>query len=439
MMKQKQVFNNAKWIIVCKIAQSILQLIIGMISARYLGPSNYGLISYASSIVAFALPVMKLGFDAILVHELVESPEKEGEIMGTSMVLNIASSILCIFGVSGFAAIANMGETETILVCVLYSISIFFAAVEMIQYWFQYKLLSKFSSAAMLVAYLFVSVYKIYILASAKNIYWFAVSHSVEYAIIGAMLIFLYFRKGGDRFSFSFDRAKKMFSKSKHYILASLMIVVIQNTDHIMLTMMVGEAENGYYAAAITAAGVAQFVYNALIDSFRPLILSAKKNDAYQYEKNISRLYGIIIYTSVLQSLVFHILASFIIELLYGAAYAAAVPVLQILTWYRAFSFMGTIRNIWLLAEEKQKYLPWINLSGVLLNIVMNFFMIPMWGACGAAVASLLTQVFMNFIFGFIFRPVRKNNMLMLRGISPVFFFKETKLIVRSLLKKEED
>ena len=63
-MKQKQVLNNAKWIIVCKIAQSILQLVVGMLCARYLGPSNYGLIGYASSVVAFVLPVMKLGLDA---------------------------------------------------------------------------------------------------------------------------------------------------------------------------------------------------------------------------------------------------------------------------------------------------------------------------------------------------------------------------------------
>ena len=143
-MKAKQVFNNAKWIIICKIAQSILQLIVGMISARYLGPSNYGLISYAGSVVAFALPLMKLGFDAILVHELVENPDKEGEIMGTSLMLNLFSSVLCMGGVAAFASVANFGETQTIIVCVLYSTLMLFAALEMIQYWFQYKLFSKY-------------------------------------------------------------------------------------------------------------------------------------------------------------------------------------------------------------------------------------------------------------------------------------------------------
>lgn len=437
-MKQKQVINNAKWIIVCKIAQSILQLLIGMVSARYLGPSNYGLINYAASIVAFALPIMKLGMDAILVHELVESPDREGEILGTSLLLNVVSGVLCIGGVSIFAWLANMGERETIIVCLLYSISILFAALEMIQYWFQYKLLSKYSSIIMLVAYLFVSAYKIYLLATSKSIYWFAISHSVEYGLISFLLLMFYRRNNGATFYFSLLRAKKMLSKSKHYIFAALMVVVIQNTDHIMLTSIVGKSENGYYSAAITSAGVAQFVFTAIIDSFRPMILSSKKTDNLEYEKNISRLYGIIIYLSIAQSLVFTIFAPIIVNVLYGSEYAATIPVLQILTWYRAFSFMGTIRNIWLLAEEKQKYLPSINLVGVALNIVLNALLIPTWGARGAAFASLVTQVAMNFAFGFVFRPIVRNNILMMRGINPKKFAGEIKLLVKEMRKKDE-
>ncbi|MBR5272416.1 MAG: flippase [Clostridia bacterium] len=436
-MKEKQVVKNASWIIVCKVMQSVMQLVIGMISARYLGPDNYGLINYAASIVAFALPIMKLGFDAILVHELVESPEKEGEIMGTSLLANVVSSVACMIGVFGFSAIVDYGKTETIIVCVLYSLSVFFAALEMIQYWFQYKLMSKYSSIIMLIAYVFVSAYKIFLLATAKSIFWFAVSHSVEYGLIGIMLIVTYYKKGGTRLSFSFQRFRKMLRKSRPYIGAAIMVVVIQNTDHVMLTKMVGEAENGYYAAAITCAGVAQFVYTAIIDSFRPLILSSKKTDEAAYEKNLSRLYSVVTYLALAQNLVFAIGAHWMVKWLYGVEYMAAVPVLQILTWYRAFSFMGTIRNIWLLAENKQKYLPFINMFGVVCNIVLNAVMIPFFGAVGAATASLITQFAMNFGFGFIFKQIRKNNQIMMVGLNPAFLLRESKDIIRAIRKKK--
>jgi O-antigen/teichoic acid export membrane protein len=216
-----------------------------------------------------------------------------------------------------------------------------------------------------------------------------------------------------------------------------MMIVIIQNTDHIMLTAMIGTVENGYYAAAITTAGIVQFVYVAIIDSFRPMILSFKKEDGVQYEKSICRLYGLITYLSIAQSIVFTAFAPLLIGLLYGDSYIAAISVLQILVWYMVFACMGSIRNIWLLAEGKQKYLPFINLSGVVFNIALNFVMIPMWGACGAALASLLTQFFINFVLGFIMKPLRVNNRLLIKGLNPRFFLHEIKATLRYLQKKE--
>ena len=435
-MKTSQVFNNAKWIVFCKIAQSLIQLVIGMISARYLGPSNYGLISYASSIVAFFLPIMRLGLNATMVHELMQAPDKEGEVVGTTLLMNALSSVLCIIGVFSVSLVANFGETETIIVCVLYSTSIFFAALEMIQYWFQYKLLSKYSSLAMLAAYVLVSLYKIVLLVTQRSVYWFALSHSVEYGLISIILIILYIKLGSGRLCFSKRRALEMLGRSKYYILSALMVVIFQNTDHFMLKLLAGNEENGFYSAAITCAGVVQFVYMAIVDSFRPLILSDKKDNEAEYKKNISRLYGIISYLSLAQSLVFTVVAEVIISILYGNAYSPAVPVLRILTWYCTFSYMGTVRNIWLLAEQKQKYLPWINLSGVAANVILNAVLIPFFGACGAALASLITQFFTNFLFGFVFRPLSENNRLLLKGLNPVFLLRETKSIMSDLRRK---
>ena len=159
-----KVAKNATWIIVCKIAQSVFALIINMLTARYLGPSNFGLITYAASLVAFVLPLMQLGFSNILVQEFVNNPEREGETLGSAVVLSGFSSLLCIVGVTAFAAIANPNEPDTIIVCLLYSVILIFQATDLIQYWFQAKYLSKYTSIISLAAYLIVSAYKIFLL-----------------------------------------------------------------------------------------------------------------------------------------------------------------------------------------------------------------------------------------------------------------------------------
>ena len=193
-MAGNRVFNNAKWIIICRVVQSILQLIVGMLCARYLGPSNYGIINYAASIVAFVLPIMQLGFQATLVQEFVERPQDEGKILGTSIILDLFSATVCTAFVWLFVSVVNHGETETIIVCVLYSISLFFRALELFQCWFQYKLKSKYPSIIMLLAYTVVSLYRIYLLATSKDIYWFAVVNSIDCGIIGVSLLIV-FRK----------------------------------------------------------------------------------------------------------------------------------------------------------------------------------------------------------------------------------------------------
>lgn len=427
----KRVFSNAKWIIICRIGQSLLQLIVGMITARYLGPSNYGLINYAASIVAFVLPFMQLGMPSTLVQELVDTPEKEGEIMGTAMLSNLVSGMASLVVLIGFVSVANRGETITLIVCALYSLSLLFRAMELLTYWFQYKLKSKFPSIIMLGVSLFVSLYKIFIVVTGKSIYWFAIITSIEFVLSGFAMVIIYSRMKTQRFQFSFPMVKRLFSRSKYFILAAAMVTVFQNTDHIMLKMMVGDSQNGFYTAAITCATIFHFLYFAIVDSMRPVILENKKALSSRYEENLSGLYGIVIYSAVVQAIAFTVLAKPIVIILYGEEYMATIQVLRVVVWQIAFSHMGTVRNIWILAEGLEKYVWRINLSGALLNIVLNAIFIPYMGAFGAALASLLTQIFTNLILNFIVPTLKTNRKLLLRGMNPILTIKNLRKILK--------
>lgn len=438
-MSNSRVVNNAKWIILCKVAQSILQLVLGMLCARYLGPGNYGLVNYAASIVAFAIPLMQLGLQSTLVREFIDSPEHEGKIMGTSFVLELVSSVACMIGVGTFVTVFNHRQTETIIVCLLYATVLFFRAFELFGCWFQYKLKSKYSSLVMLLAYVIVSLYRVYLLMTGKSIYWFAVVNSFDAAIIGILLMILYKRMSSQKLEFSLSLAKELLSRSKYYILSAMMVTIFQNTDHVMLKNISGDEENGYYTAAITCAVIFQFVYQAIVESMRPVILEAKKKDQGKYEKSVSRLYSITVYMGVVQAAVFTVFASLIVKVLYGDDYIAAVPVLRVLVWYIAFSYMGTVRNVWILAEGKQKLLWKLNLAGAAANAAINAILIPYFGAVGAAAASLFTQFFINFALGFFISDLRENNRLLLMGIDPRVFTSAVKIVISSRKDKENN
>lgn len=420
MIRNKNV-ANAGWIIGCRIVQALLGVVISMLTARYLGPSQFGVINYAAALVAFVAPLAKLGLTHVVVQEVVYSPDDEGKIVGSSIGMSMTSSVLCMIGIAAFSVIANPNDKETILVCALYSILLIANALEFVQYWFQAKLMSKYPSIVSVIVYILISVYKAILLYLKMDIYWFAVSNAIDHMIIGIVLLFIYNKRSDHRLKFSFAWAKKLFAKSKFFIVSSMMITIFAQTDKIMLKFMISDAEIGIYSAASTCAAMTSFVFAAIIDSMRPTVVACKKKSDSSYELNMCRLYAIIIALALAQSLFMTLLAKPIILILYGRDYISSVSVLAIIVWQTTFSYMGSVRNVWILAEEKQRYLWIINLSGALMNVFLNFLLIPRWGAVGAAVASVITQVFTNFVIGFFIKPIRYSNTLMLRSLHPRF------------------
>lgn len=432
----KKIVSNAGWIIGCKLIKAILTVIVTIITARYLGPSNYGLINYAASITAFVIPVMKLGIDSTMVHEIVERKNQDGAVIGTTLLLNIASGILCIVGIGAFTFIVNHGEIDTIIVCIVYSISLIFQATEMIQYWFQAKLLSKFSAIAMLISYCVVTGVQILLIVNKASIYWFALSYSIDYALISGILIAIYKRKSTQRISYSHSVAKEMLQKSKYYIVSSLMITIFAQTDRIMLKLMIDNTSVGYYSAAVTCASMFSFVFAAIIDSMRPTIFEDSKISTEKFESSLAGLYSIIIYSSLVVSFLMTVFSPVVIIILYGSDYVPSIAALRLVVWFTTFSYLGTVRNIWIIVNDTQRYLWIINLSGALLNVILNYLLIPSWGILGASFASLMTQIFTNVIIGYIIKPIKRNNYIMLKGLNPNLFISLWKTVIRQLLGK---
>lgn len=424
-----KIIKNASWIIICKIAQSILSLIVSMFTARYLGPSNFGLINYAASIVAFVAPVMYLGLNSVLVQEIVNDEKSEGETLGTSITMSVISAGISIIGLAAFVTVANHNEKETFIVCMLYSLMLLFQAFDLLQYWFQAKLQSKYTSIVMLIAYTIVSAYKIWLLATQKTIYWFALSNVLDYAIIAISLLVIYKRIGNQKLCFSKKRAFHLLSRSKYYIISNLMIMVFTQTDKIMLKIMLNESATGYYSAAVACASLSAFVFSAIIDSMRPSIFEKYNKSTSDFEESIITLYCIIIYLSLAQSVVLTLLAKPVILILYGKQFAMTASILKLVVWYTTFSYIGSVRGVWMLATNNQKHLLIINILGALVNVGLNLVLIPKMGIMGAAMASLITQFFANVILGYIIKDMRPNNKLMLSGCNPQIIIRIVKKI----------
>ena len=187
------------------------------------------------------------------------------------------------------------------------------------------------------------------------------------------------------------------------------------------------ESATGYYGAAVACAGMFGFVFGAVIDSFRPSIFEAQQENEELFKYRLTMLYSFIIYLSLAQSAAMTLLSKWFIFILYGKAYEPAISALQIIVWYTTFSYMGAVRNIWILAKNKQQYLWQINTFGAAANVILNAILIPAIGINGAAIASLITQFFTNVIVGYIIKPICPNNAIMVESLDPKYLIDAVK------------
>ena len=414
---KSKVVRNASWLIAGKIAQMIISLFVGLLTARYLGPSNYGLIGYAGAYVAFLTIFCNLGINSVLVKEFIDNPGQEGKILGTTIGLRALSTLLSYITLIVVVFLIDGNEPLTICVVALSSLGLFFRVFESFNYWFQSRLQSKVTAIASLIAYSITAAYKIYLLIDGASVVFFALVSSIEYVCLGILLFYQYKKNSGSQFSFSWEYAKSLLGKSYHFILPSIMVAIYGQTDKLMMKQMISESEIGFYVAACTICAMWCFILSAIIDSMYPPIMEAHGKDEEQYNRLNRQLYAIVFYVSVFVSAGIALLAEPIVYILYGSSYLPAVEPLRIITWYTAFSYLGVARNAWIVSENKQKYLFRIYVSAAVANVALNLVLIPVWGASGAAVASLVAQIVTTLIAPFFIKELRQNSILMLQAI----------------------
>lgn len=413
----KKVAKNAGWIIAGKVYHLLLSFFIGLLTARYLGPDNYGLVNYAALYTSFFTSLCTLGINSIIVKNFVDHPDEEGEALGTALLLRAVSSALSAVMIIAFVGIIDSGEPLTITVVALCSLSLLFQIFDTINYWFQSRLNSKYSAIATAVSYTVVSIYKVLLFVFDKNVKWFAVATAIDYAVAAVVLLIIYKKCRGPHFSFSIRKSKELLSKSRSFILSGLMVSIYNCTDRFMLKHMLSDSAVGYYSVASSVCAMWVFLLSAIIDSFTPTIMQAHKIDLKLYDRTNKQLYAIVFYVSVIVSVIITAGAKIIIGLLYGEAYLPAVEPLRIITWYTAFSYLGVARNAWMVCEDKQKYLSPIYIGAALTNVALNWLFVPRWGASGAALASLITQVSTVFVFPFFIKGLRANGVMMLEAL----------------------
>ncbi|MCR5449560.1 MAG: flippase [Solobacterium sp.] len=426
-----KVIKNASWMIGARVLQMLLGLIISAWTSRYLGPSNFGAISYVGAFVSFFTAIATLGLNNVIIKELIDHKERDNVVLGTSVIMRLVSSIFFSLCVIGLISILNPGDRMMIIVAVLLSLTLVFQSFEMITYWYQSRLESKVTSIIQTVAYLSVAGCRLIGLIQGRDVLWFAFANSVDTMVMAILLYISYKIRYRKPMAWDTGLAKEMLSKSHHFIYSALMIAVYSQMDSIMIKEFMNTGATGHYGIAIGFNSMWAFVLEAIIASIYPTIIEAfKSGNKELYHGRIIKLYSIVIWFSTAVSIGVMLCAKYLVLILYGADYLPSVACLRLTTWINTFAYLGVARGAWMVCEDNQKYQKYILGIGAAINLVLNYVLIPKYGILGAASATLITQITTSTLAPLIFRRTRENTMFIMKGANPAVVYGVIRQIV---------
>jgi O-antigen/teichoic acid export membrane protein len=415
----QKVIGNTGWLFGDKILRMGMGLLVGAWVARYLGPSQFGLLSYTGAFVSLFSAIATMGLDGIVVRNIVRDPSCRNEALGSAFALKFAGGIVTLILSLVTILIIRPDDALTHWLVVIGGGATIFQAFDAIDFWFQSQVQSKYTVYARNGSFLAITAVKVGLLLLTAPLIAFAWANFAEVAVGGFALVIAYQKAGNSIISWKISRdyAKTLLRDSWPLILSSVMIMIYMRIDQVMLGQMAGDKEVGIYSAAVRLAEAWYFVPMAVASSTFPSVVEAKALGEERFYKRLQKLYNLMAFMAYVVAVPATFLSGWVIEILFGVAYSKAGPLLAVLIWAGIFTNLGVARSSFLTTMNWTK-IHFMTVSfGCVINIVLNYILIPKYGGMGAVLASLVAYWFAAHGSCFIYKPLRKTGYMLTKAM----------------------
>ena len=398
----KKYLANTSWLFFERIFRIAISFIVSVFVVRYLGPKDFGVYSYAISFAWLFASISTLGLESISTRELVKNPDKRDEINGTVFSLRLLGSIACI--ITTAIVLVLIGEdTYTTILILIFSGSFIFQSFSAIEYYFRGIVKAKYNAYALSASVIFSSGLKIlFILLKAPLIY-FIIAASAEYVVLAIALVIVYQQNDLSVFSWKYSKkiASSLLKDSWPLALSGVVVMIYMRIDQVMIKNMLNTEAVGYYSAAVRLCEAWYFIPVTLCNAIFPAIVNAKNVSEKFYNNRMQKLYDLLTWLAIGIAVPVTIFSDQIIQILFGSEFATASPVLTIYIWAGIAVFLNVASSQYLINENLAKLTFFRSSIGMVINVILNLVLIPIYGIVGSAVATLISYTIVTFSLAF--------------------------------------
>lgn len=392
------VITNISWLMVERVILLLTNLAVSIVVARYLGPAGFGIFQYALAFVALFGFLPYLGLDSLVTRHLVEEPEAQAELVGTTLALRIAGGAAAAALAIGASFLFVEDALDRIMIAII-ACGMIFDATLAFDLFFQSRLQSRHAAVARTIGVGTGAILKIACVLIAAPLEAFAGATLVQQIIQAVALVSIFGKHGLSprSLTYSRERARSLLSASWPLMISSLGGVVFLKIDQVMLKEISGNAENGIYAVAARLSEVWWFLPTAIGLSLYPMLVRARGESSDRYAAVQQGGYDLMFWIGTAIAVAVSLVAGPAIALLYGNDYVRAADVLIIHIWISPIMFMGAIASRWLVLEGLQMVALSRSIVGAVVNVGLNLWLIPLYGAVGAAVATVASYSLLTY------------------------------------------
>lgn len=415
----RKVFGNSAWLVAERVVTLALGLTVAIAVARHLGPADFGRLSYLLAFVGLFLPLAAMGLGFVVTRALLERPDRQTDILRTSLVLRTAGGIVTVVGMwvaHRLLVPDDPGERALLLVLSVCSLS---QALLTFESWFQAHVVARYSAIARTFAVAVSAIVKVVLVVLEMPLVAFVVASALDFLLVGVAILAAYRAVQPTQTSATFDwgLARSLMRDAKWLVASGVLAAVYLKIDLVMLKQLTSAEEVGAYAVAARLSEAWFFVPTAIAVSFFPSLLAARGTDAHVYKQTLQRLCDGLLLLALTAAVIVSMLAGPVVVLLFGDAYGASAPMLVIHVWGGLFIAMRALLSKWLVVEELYRYSLWTHALGAGTNVMLNFWLIPVYGGSGAAVATLVSYAVASYLVLFLGTETRPMALVMTRSL----------------------
>jgi O-antigen/teichoic acid export membrane protein len=413
---QQTVARNTIVLLVAQVITRLGGFIAAVLLTNYLDVDNFGQYNFLLAYATLFTPLCDLGIDIFIVRELSINPDKRSIVAGTALsiksgltlisILFITGSFFVIYGSSSLLPLILITAVVVCIRNVSGTFSGLFRANQHLTLDSIIQISAKlFDLAAVLSAIFFKAdiflLFQILLVSATLQLgytFYLARRHSYLKSLTVSYRYLISILKGGLPF-----------------VLTSISVFIYFHIDAVMLATLVGEHETGIYRSATNLVFSLNAFSAAIVIALFPMIakiFSTNREEAVKIASN-ALFYSLLLAFPIAVGTT--ALASPVIHFLYKNSFAEASSSLRILIWWIPVSFATNIFGHVLGAIGLQRKVLLISALNAIFNVTTNLYFIPKFGAVGASITSVATEViglvFLTIVitkhFGFVFQVER--------------------------------